>query len=215
LPTDLKIFLACDRSTGEIKNATQVPNGKDCNCDCIHCGQPLQSRQGEHNRHHFSHISSANCSPETILHELAKKILLEHNKVMLPENKGWFEYTQVRDEVILGNQKPDIVVVGVAGRLHIEVAVTSFIDDTKLAKIELGRYNTMEIDLSHLAYDTSYDQLKKVIIDEIENKELIFWKDPELPKHNDDKTAGWVIGILLFIGAFWGIRKFRKWLKRK
>jgi len=46
----------------EMKFIDDVPNGLDCNCHCISCGEKLIARNsGEYNEHHFAHKGGNNC----------------------------------------------------------------------------------------------------------------------------------------------------------
>lgn len=46
----------------EMKFIDDVPNGLDCNCHCISCGEKLIARNsGEYNDHHFAHKGGNNC----------------------------------------------------------------------------------------------------------------------------------------------------------
>lgn len=64
-----------------------VPNGKECGCFCPKCNEPLIARnEGQINQHHFAHNHESDCqgSYETTLHLLAKEIIKEEKKMMLP-----------------------------------------------------------------------------------------------------------------------------------
>lgn len=218
MATEIKIFMAKDKDNGDIVNASSVQRGNDCNCICIGCGEPLQARQGNRNRHHFSHINNTNCSPETVLHIIAKQVFMNNNKLLLPEDKGWFHYTKVKEECLVGNQKPDIIVKGPEGTLHIEIAVTHFIDDTKLAKITLARYNTVEIDLSHLEYQTDINELQKILIERNEEKYIVYWKGYTSKIHKNNREDDWKITLIVaaaIAGTIWLFVRIRKMLKRK
>lgn len=205
MPAPIKNFYAIDIHTGNIVNATAVAKGNACDCICIKCGAALQARQGEHNRHHFKHITGMECKPETVLHLLAKRIFMECNYLLLPENKGRFEYTAVTEETWLVDQKPDIVLTGVTNNLHIEIAVTSFIDKTKKAKIVAKEYNTIEIDLSNLDRDTGYDNLKTILIEEIDRKEIIYWHKSNPMQPEPGKNNNWwkALGLAALAVAIW------------
>jgi len=44
---------------------------------CVDCGEELIPRLGEKNVRHFAHISQSNCSRETYLHKLGKRLFIE------------------------------------------------------------------------------------------------------------------------------------------
>ena len=76
---------------GEKVNIDDAAHGKACNCFCPICHKPLIARNSkplnEAKRvHHFAHSKGCNCeaSDETVLHKLAKQIILEEKALMLP-----------------------------------------------------------------------------------------------------------------------------------
>ena len=64
---------------GKLVHVDSVPNGKACGCFCTYCGEPLQAKQGEKRKHHFSHLSGTECKGgvESMLHLLAKEKIQE------------------------------------------------------------------------------------------------------------------------------------------
>ncbi|MEF8788025.1 MAG: competence protein CoiA family protein [Planctomycetota bacterium] len=60
---------------GEMIHVSQVPRGLDCDCVCPVCKHQVLARKGEQVRHHFAHHRRGECSPETVLHEVGKKLL--------------------------------------------------------------------------------------------------------------------------------------------
>lgn len=68
---------------------------------------------------------------------------------------------------------PDIVLDTSAGPLLVEVAVTHFVDEEKLAKIRRLGISCLEIDLSKLDRNFALDQLEMLLIDGLEQKRWI------------------------------------------
>ena len=65
--------------------------GSKCECFCPHCGAPLDAKNGGSIReHHFAHSHGHECKGayETMLHLLAKEIILESGTIMLPDSDG-------------------------------------------------------------------------------------------------------------------------------
>lgn len=65
--------------------------GSKCECFCPHCGAPLDAKNGGSIReHHFAHSHGHECEGayETMLHLLAKEIILESGVIMLPDSDG-------------------------------------------------------------------------------------------------------------------------------
>lgn len=210
-------FLAIDKATGGIVNVRDVPNGDACNCICIACGQALQARLGDIREHHFKHLSGGECNPETVLHLLAKKILQECDRFNLPRGKGYFYYHEVIAEQWLGDQKPDIVLKSADKNVHVEIAVTSFIGVAKKKKIIGAGYNTVEIDLSNLSRVCSYGDLKRIVIEETENKEFINWGEDAVTirRGNENNTIlRWLFGVALMALSWAVIRFFNRKRRR-
>ena len=57
--------------------ATEVPNGRACECICAACGVRLQTRQGAIRVWHFAHDEETNCqhAAEAAIHRMAKQML--------------------------------------------------------------------------------------------------------------------------------------------
>ncbi|MBU0637267.1 MAG: competence protein CoiA [Planctomycetes bacterium] len=60
---------------GELLHISAVERGLRCNCVCPVCREPLVARKGPKVQHHFGHLPGANCSAETVLHQLGKRLL--------------------------------------------------------------------------------------------------------------------------------------------
>lgn len=212
---DTGIFWAVYKPTGKVINIDEAIRGNDCNCVCIACGCDLQARQGPVRTHHFKHITSTECSPETILHQLAKRVFNECSYFNLPDGRGRFDYTSVKEEAWLQDQKPDIVLTGLDKQVHVEIAVTSFIDEVKEEKLVAKQYNTIEIDLSDISRNAPYENIKKIVIEETDRKQIIYWHAPMANAgENENKTlqAIIVMGVVALISwiAYRLLRKKRK-----
>jgi len=60
---------------GQMVHVSQVERGLDCDCVCPVCKERVLARKGEEVRHHFAHHRRGHCSPETVLHQVGKKLL--------------------------------------------------------------------------------------------------------------------------------------------
>ena len=130
---------------------SDVERGKNCQCVCPACNEPLIAKKGEKVLHHFAHSTGHVCEYgyETSLHLAAKDILLQAKKMIIPSVKIHFPHTHKRDELISNAQEisidavelekridsiiPDIVVNCNGKRFIIEIFVTHRIDDSKLS----------------------------------------------------------------------------------
>lgn len=144
-----------------------VNNGLDCNCICLSCGKKLVAKnKGKIKEHHFSHYKSNECkyAYETMLHELAKKIIVEDMGIgELPEKKVYFdkvlrdlnvasifkEFVVAKTECKLGDIIPDVLLIDKNNKpLIIEIYVTHKIDFEKREKIIKQKLSCIEINLS-------------------------------------------------------------------
>lgn len=83
--------------------------------------------------------------------------------------------TEVRIEQKTGDIIPDIVLVTSNGRqLLVEVAVTHFIDNQKLAKIKELGLSCLEIDLSKLPRELDLPQLEALLIHGVDEKKWVY-----------------------------------------
>lgn len=62
---------------GALVHVSEVDRGLDCACVCPACGARLVARKGTKTAHHFAHYHQTDCSPETLLHHLAKRLLMQ------------------------------------------------------------------------------------------------------------------------------------------
>lgn len=60
---------------GRLVERTLVEKGREYRCPA--CLAPLVVRAGEIRAHHLAHVASAGCSPETALHDSAKRLIAE------------------------------------------------------------------------------------------------------------------------------------------
>ena len=84
-------------SSGELVDINII--NKDCNNEkyfCIACKQELIPKLGDKRIHHFAHkIDTYNCSKETYLHELGKKIFYEIYLQCLNTNEPFYIVTSL------------------------------------------------------------------------------------------------------------------------
>lgn len=76
---------------------------------CIGCNNPVRPFMGEKNRKHFRHISKVECSGETYLHYLSKKIFYQKYKKHLSENIPFFIAYRQKRRCIACNYGPCMI----------------------------------------------------------------------------------------------------------
>lgn len=179
-------------------------SGLQNDCFCPGCGALLIARKGKVKVHHFAHYKTTECEHalETALHLAAKEIILKEKKFRIPsfykeldeedifgENEEVFielpdsiklidEETFDVDNVMLekrtNNIIPDLILVIKGQKIFVEIAVTHFIDETKLHEIKRLGISTIEIDLSKLDRTISHEKLKSELITGTESKSWIY-----------------------------------------
>ncbi|MGM8936914.1 hypothetical protein ACS8E9_18875 [Pseudomonas neustonica] len=115
-------------------------------------------------QHHFAHHSnkeSCNIQRESLLHLYAKEVIREASGLQLPplpgvlpeseDTSSWWDFETVEAEVAQPGFQPDLVAsLRDGNELFIEVAVTSFIGESKRKRIEARGVLTVELDLRML-----------------------------------------------------------------
>lgn len=206
---DVQVTFARNKESGSIVHISEVQRGDACNCVCLECGRDLQARKGDKRQYHFKHIIGTECNGETTLHLLAKKILIGNRQLALPGQSDYFSYSDVIEENALENIRPDIILISGDGKLLIEVAVTSFVDEIKLEKIKALDYNTVEIDLSSLPRDCSYQILEEIIIHQLRHKKIIHWKNASEGNTESPKGIYLLLFFLVIILGWLGLSQLK------
>ncbi len=174
---------------GEIVHVSSVPRGLECNCVCPCCEAPLVAKKGEVRTAHFAHASGKDCKHglQTSLHIAAKRVLEESRCILLPpavvrvRNLHWeitptirVQLDEVRLEKRFHNIVPDVICTAKGRTLIVEIAVTHFVDEAKLSKIETAGVSAVEIDLSKCGRDLDFLTLRDLVIDSPDRKKWIF-----------------------------------------
>lgn len=178
---------------GKIVNIKEVENGIKCNCFCPSCEQPLIAFNNPNNKnaHHFQHQSLSRCQNyyETMIHYWAKEIINELGELIVPHHS--FEmssyarsYTYYRfsenhpfenitpkkvvfDKIYVEKQhesvRPDLICVVKDKQIHVEIAVTHFIDENKVIKIKELDVTSLEIDLSDVERTMQKEELRRIL----------------------------------------------------
>jgi hypothetical protein len=173
---------------GQLLTASEVAKGLLCDCVCPACGHRLQAHQGQKRAPYFSHYRGGDCGAgyETALHQLAKEVLLEDKKILLPELivhsdasilasgtcwetevlvDPWKRITvnSVSLEKRTGKIIPDVVIEKNGRVLLVEIKVTHGIDAEKLAYIQKENLNVVEYDFSKTRGIVGKAHIRKVL----------------------------------------------------
>lgn len=160
---------------------------------CAECGgkfiavQPSDPRKQWFFRH--ERLSDCEASRETAIHLMAKQILVEERKIMLPYlvikpepevyreykyhreiqlyrlgERKLYRFEAVQDEVWMEGRVPDIVAVSGDRKLLIEIVVTHDIDEEKLSWIREQDISTTRVSLSTLPYKATKGDVKRCLM---------------------------------------------------
>ncbi|WP_240640168.1 hypothetical protein [Mangrovimonas spongiae] len=209
-----KITLGKIIGTEKIAHISIVKNGLKCNCECVECGEKLIAVNNKNNKReiHFRHEIESDCKGgiETALHLLAKQIVAENNSIRLFDNT-FFNYSKSEIEVSLTDYNPDVIIENIElnQKWLIELAVTSFIGNEKLEKIQRDNLNCLEIDLKKVDRKISPNELKDIILNDLEVRSVINQENIRTEKEKSEEN--YLMYIIGFIALIFGLRKiFRR-----
>jgi competence protein CoiA len=161
----MSMFVALDQN-GRLISIEDAQRGLACACTCVGCDEAVIARKGPLREHHFAHYSnkeSCFIQRETLLHLYGKQVICGALGLQLPPMPGvfpksedptsWWDFAAVQEEVSQAGFQPDLVAkLRDGSQLFIEIAVTSFIDEEKLARIQAVGIKTVEVDLSDMLF---------------------------------------------------------------
>ncbi len=178
---------------GQLITAADAERGLACNCSCPGCGAKLQAHKGQIRKPYFSHYKGDDCGAgiETATHMLAKKIIENERRLILPElivYPNWAalgyidqQYQEVATDI---HSKYKTVIVPAWKRINVEKVSL----EKKLGKIipdvtvEVGgRVLYVEIMVTHGIDEDKLELIKKKNLNVVEYD---FSKMKEVP----DKT---------------------------
>lgn len=186
-----KIAWAVD-SKGTSRHVLEVPNGKLCECRCIDCGEPLIAYNSETSSktEYFGHQQASVCQGESVLHKVAKLILLdfaaEKQSILLPEyhasssgidclgNEVVSTYHEIEPRIKIHKAKSEVrffniiidsVIFDDSNRqVGVEVFVTNAKTSEDKKKFAQLDFEVCEIDLSNVPWNVERDELRAILI---------------------------------------------------
>ncbi|MFD0836704.1 hypothetical protein ACFQ0I_13075 [Mariniflexile aquimaris] len=226
-----KITLGEKIGTKKIVHISNVKNGLKCKCLCTECGEKLIAINNKNNKReiHFRHEVDSECKGgiETALHLLAKQIVTENNSIKLFENT-FFNYSKSELEVLLFDYTPDVIIENpqTNEKWLIEIAVTSFIAEEKLKKIQRDKLNCLEIDLKRIDRKITPSELKPILLNDNsirkiinrqaeETIEIVKLEEERISKEEtkskkDYSSYNWLLVITLLLIGYFGFKALRK-----
>ncbi|MDO4931392.1 MAG: hypothetical protein Q4E63_01885 [Prevotellaceae bacterium] len=183
---------------GYLTHVDAVSKGLSCACICPHCHNKLCAKNGGNNKvHHFAHKDGSDCvgAVESALHMMAKEILQENKKVMLPsvynknQNGVKTEFSQVKVEPNDKELKlrPDCIGYTNDGKeIWVEFKRTHQVDAKKAGKIISAKKDCIEIDLNKSELDPV--SLQKFIENEVAHRKWIYNSQCPPTQYSDNET---------------------------
>lgn len=171
---------------GHLVHVDDVPNGEVCGCTCPECGSKLIAKnKGQHNQHHFAHVGGSDCvgAVESALHLMAKEILSEGKKIMLPRYPLQVGGVRLFQSVIEESYdkelslRPDCVGDTAGQKLWVEFKRSHEVDTDKAAKIKSAKIECVEIDINACHLDPL--KMKEFLEESSENRQWIYFKGQE------------------------------------
>lgn len=181
------IYYGVDCKTGAMRYIDDVPSGRQCNCICSACGQPLEAKKGEQNRHHFAHVSNYDCmyASEIAVYKALVGELEREKKLCLPpvtlQFPTWPRAESVRKERVLAidsvifhcepyQYPPDLMVSIGDSRLRLILGFGGYYRETDLQKFqEEARqegYSVLLIEVERITSPMAFapDKLRDIIM---------------------------------------------------
>lgn len=174
---------------GHLVHVDDVPNGEACGCTCPECRSKLIAKnKGQHNQHHFAHVGGSDCvgAVESALHLMAKEILSEGKKIMLPRyplqvgGVRLFKSIEVESYDKELSLRPDCVGDTAGQKLWVEFKRSHEVDTDKAAKIKSAKIECVEIDINACPLDPL--KMKEFLEESSENRQWIYLKGQESSK---------------------------------
>jgi hypothetical protein len=198
------------RWDGEVIHISQATRGLACGCECPanNCRRRLIAHKPESNiAHHFAHAPltpaelSAGIAPNcqygamTALHAYAEKFLNETKRLVLPPVEARvgersqtlrgakeFTFDSAKLETMDGETIPDVTLIKSGHRMHVEIFVTHRCGPEKRGKIAAANISAMEIDLSGLPRDVTFELLHREIQETAPRQWIYNKREEELRK---------------------------------
>ncbi|WP_281950236.1 competence protein CoiA family protein [Vibrio parahaemolyticus] len=175
---------------GTYKHIRSVENGLKCDCVCPDCQQPLVANQGNVKSWHFAHASNSSCKGESVIHRIAKQVIVnaaqnglpllissnggtvyESDKDGIVHSKSWYapkrqyHIQRAKEEVKLGSQIVDVLCHDRKGNaLAVEIFYTHRKSNVDIEKFAKNSVEAIEVDVSSMAWDATYEQIEQAVL---------------------------------------------------
>lgn len=195
-----------------------VPNGKNCNCNCAECGGKLVAKnKGRIKIHHFAHESgndSIKCS-QTALHLLAKEIIANEKRIPIPRN-GQIEFYKtdfIEQEKFMNDIIPDLYATCENRPYIVEILVTHEVDEEKLQKIVQHKISGVEVDLSDKCFESKED-LRRALFNPA-NIKILYDDDTRLISERKEILLNYGLKLKVELGGIVGCPYARSYVTQE
>jgi hypothetical protein len=198
-----KPIVAVYKETGKLIPIDHVKDtGLKCGCICYDCDGVLEAVLNTERRKHFRHSNKTNCNPtpESQLHLLAKVIIGQNNRILLPV-EGMVDYSDPVIEVRCGDMVPDAIIRVDGELVYVEIVVTNPIHPLKAEKYRLQQAKVLVIRLTEEDRDLDFETLKHVVLEDAGVRELLSYTNAEQESNESSIWVASVIGVV-GIGVF-------------
>lgn len=182
-----KAWDSLDSCLVDVLNLSKLRNGKNCNCVCVDCKEPLEACQGFIRSWYFRHQSGTNCKggPMTALHLLAQQLLIGSHTIKTSNNS--LSYIDGSTEVVLLDSKFKADVLGKlsdGANFVIEIFVSHVLTEEKSNFLKENKIYSIEIDLSKVDPDITEEDLLEILLNDTSKQRVIY-----LPKNEEQTTT--------------------------
>lgn len=164
-------------SDGQIVNIDEIKRNESEKNElytCIACGNELITRLGNVKIHHFAHKQTINCSGETYLHNLGKKVFFEEYTSCLKKGQPFY-IEQIQEKIcnclekefgkrcFLNSSLALFDLTLYFDSIRIEERESDFIPDLKLIRTSTNEMIFIEIAVTHLSTEKKLSSKYRII----------------------------------------------------
>ncbi|UTA49446.1 competence protein CoiA [Simiduia sp. 21SJ11W-1] len=176
---------------GEYTHVSDALNGLKCECVCIDCEAPVVAHQGQKKAWHFVHASNTACQGESVLHKVAKKVLLraqvDQLKIALPNLHQEITENDLMQEplvVTMGHSDLEepvefaeeevplpksliadaVIQTKIYKELAVEIHVTNPKSEDDIQKYVALELPCIEIDLSEMSWEFTWAEIERWVL---------------------------------------------------
>ena len=162
---------------GKLVHVSEVESGRQADCLCPECHQPLIARKGAQRRHHFDHDVGSTCNLESAIHWVSKRLLFDRVQLNLARQQPlpieWAcqqcedqhsgnllrRATSASLEQTRGSVRPDILLCNAAGKptTAVEIVLTH---EPEAAALAYYAAECIHVVLCRLSAEADLDTLR-------------------------------------------------------